>query len=72
MSARVRHSRQTTRRPTRSRAGRHGVRRPRSNSKDIRPLVCKLPDPLPVAQAEVDLVRIYFADLIAHVLKDVP
>jgi hypothetical protein len=28
-----------------------------------------LPDPLPVTATEVDLVRIYFGDLIAHVLK---
>jgi hypothetical protein len=30
-----------------------------------------LPDPLPVLPGEGDLVRIYFADLIADVLKAV-
>jgi hypothetical protein len=33
-------------------------------------LSSNLPDQLPVLRAENDLVRIYFADLIAIVLKD--
>jgi hypothetical protein len=37
---------------------------------DEHSLSSNLPDPLPVLPGESDLVRIYFADLIASVLKD--
>lgn len=37
---------------------------------DERTLSSNLPDQLPVLREECDLVRIYFADLIATVLKD--
>lgn len=36
---------------------------------DERSLSSNLPDPLPVLPGESDLMRIYFADLIADVLK---
>jgi hypothetical protein len=47
--------------------------RVRSGAKfDERSLSSNLPDHLPVLRGESDLVRVYFADLIASVLKDPP
>lgn len=37
-----------------------------------RQLLSNLPDQLPVTREEMDLVRVYFADLITAALKDSP
>lgn len=69
MSAPTRETRQAARRPVRSQAVGRGAGGRREAPADTRALLSKLPDPLPITPAEIDLVRVYFADLIAHVLK---
>ena len=66
-SGRQRPARPSARRP---RAGEGPL--PAGSTKDDRLLLSNLPDQLPVSRDEMDLVRSYFADLIAAALKGSP
>jgi hypothetical protein len=69
MEDHIRHTRQTGRRPKRPPVAGECAPRPRGLRVDDRLVLSNLPQHLPTVPEEADLLRIYFADLIADMLK---